>query len=182
MNFDKEVLIKKKITIGDMLILGFLFIISFACFSVVLNEGLDTNIGVLICGIMFGLLFLVLFPFLTFKRDYLKLNNQGISFKIPQGLYGKEIFIAWDKIDNIHINNKILTINQKQKNIQEDNYENNDIDDDELYEYEDCIYITTKKEGNIESQMYEIGIFLYNDYEKHIETIKKMWINSLNNE
>ena len=180
MNFDKEVIIKRKITIGDILILGVLFVISFASFYGVLNEGLDTNVGVLIVGIIFGLSFLIIFPYLTFKRDYMKLNAMGIYFRRAQGFtYGKETFIAWNKIDTIYIPNKILTINEKTKTIQEDNYEDNEADSEW---YENSTYISTKEENNINPEMYEIGSFLNNDYEKHIETIKKMWINSLNNE
>ena len=102
---DKEIMIKRKITIGDILILGVLFVISFACLDAVIEEGLDTNVGVLIVGLLFGILFLLIFPYCTFIRPYFKVNSKGVYAKIPKGFsYGKEQFYSWNRI--------VETINQ----------------------------------------------------------------------
>ena len=89
----EEIKIKRKLTIGDILILGALFIVSLACFSIIFDEGLNDNMGVLILGLILGIIFILLFPYCTFKRPYFKVNSDGVYARIPKGFtYGKEKF------------------------------------------------------------------------------------------
>ena len=99
MLFDKEIIIKRKITFGDIIVLGFLFIISFFCIYGFFYSDSDENIIVLLIGLIFGLLFISIFLYCTFKRPYFKVNSKGVYVKVPKGFsYGKEKLYSWNEI------------------------------------------------------------------------------------
>lgn len=183
----KEIIIKDKLHIGNIVLVVFLLIISIAGFSGYFGQNEEKSIGALLVGILFGLLFLLLFPYVTFKRDYLKINGQGISFKRSLGFtYGKETFIAWNRIEALIGPDIVVTINGKKFQENELNAESiskldkfngftSDDYEDEAEWLENSMYLSTKKENNLEPEIYEIGSMLGN-YKKDIETIKECWI------
>lgn len=194
MNGDGEVIIKNRInetTMGSICVLVFLGVISFVAFKGFLDQGSDAPVGLLVVGIICLILFLLVFPSLI-KRDYLKLNNQGISISRVQMSYvRKEELISWNRMDAIVGPDVVVTINEKEiqeselnaesiskldkfKGVTPDDYEG------EAEWLENGIYLFTKKDNNVQPEIYEIGSML-NNYKIDIETIKKMWINSLNN-
>lgn len=147
----KEITIKRKITISDILILCTLFIVSLSCFFCILDEGLDDNMGVLIVGVLFGILFILLCPYCTFKRPYFKVTSEGIYSKIPKGFtYGKEQFYSWDKIiENI---NQYNALNGLGNGLLE-------LNDDFMNTY---IYALRKFMDNIDKNM--CGVITFDDY------------------
>ena len=187
MKSNKEVIIKDKLHIGNIVLVVFLLIIPIAGFSGYFGQNEEKSIGALLVGILFGLLFLLLFPYVTFKRDYLKINGQGISFKRSLGFtYGKETFIAWNRIEALIGPDIVVTINGKKFQENELNAESiskldkfngftSDDYEDAAEWLENSMYLSTKKENNLEPEIYEIGSMLGN-YKKDIETIKECWI------
>lgn len=186
----KEIIMKDKIKIGDMILLIVFFIvlliISIAGFSAFFDSGEEKNIEVLFVGILFGLLFILLLPSLTFKRPYIRVNSNGVYFNELQGfqLYGKEIFIPWNRIDAIIYPNKVLSI--KNKEFQENELNARSLAtldkfkgitstdlEDEAYWLENGIYIVTKNERNYFPEIHAIAVSL------DVENIKKLWIDNV---
>ena len=106
-----------------------------------------------------------------------------VYFYIKVHLHLKFLFLGIESLIGSDI---VITINGKEIQENELNAESiskldkfngftHDDYEDEAEWLENGIYLSTKKENNIEPEMYEIGSFL-NDYKKDIETIKKMWI------
>lgn len=185
MKGDKGIIIRKKISISEIMIFIFVLIISIASFIGYFNSNEGKNIGMLFVGILFALISIVLFPYLTFKRPYLGLNSMGIYYRRPQGFtYGKETFIVWDKIEAFigpeKVNRKQIQEKLNFESISKLDKFNGFTPDDYEHEaewLENSIYIVTKKENDINPEIYEIGSLLdKKNYLKNMEIILKMWI------
>lgn len=176
-------------SVSDVIIFIILLVICIADLTNSFNSG-----GIPFLGILLGIIVIILFPYLTFKRPYFKANSLGIYFRVPKGfLYGKEIFIAWNKIDAIIWYDKVFTIHKNNNEIQENelNIESiSNLDNFEGYtqeEYEDNIewienglHILTKKTDDTNPEIHEFGAFFNNKYnEKNMETIKRLWIENV---
>lgn len=179
----KEIIIKNKIRISDILLLSALLIISIAGFSAFFDSSEEPNIGVLLVGILFGLIFILILPYCTFKRPYSKVNANGIYYNKLQGfqLYGKEIFIPWNKIDAIIYSNKVLSVKNKEVQENELNAESlakldmfkgaTEADYDDNAEWlENGEYIVTKNGSDCFPEIHGI------DGRLNVECIKKIWI------
>ena len=184
---NKEIIIRDKIHIVNIILLIALFIMSIIGFVVFFNANENKVIGMIIWEILFAGSFILLLPYLTFKRPYLKLKSNGIYYKRPHGfeLYGKEKLIAWNRIDAIIDSDSVFIIQEKEIQKSELNAESiskldkfNEISTEDFEAeaewLENGIYIVTKKEKDYEPEIYEIGSFLSNP-QSNIETIKKMW-------
>lgn len=190
MKLDEEIIIKDKIDIIGIIICVVFFVISIASFIGYFDSNEVKNVKLLFVGTLLGIIFILLIPYLTFKRPYLKINSMGIIIRRPQGFtYGKEIFIAWNSIDAILMIDKVLTINKNKKEIQEKELNAESISnldkfkgltqedyEDEAEWLENGIYISSKELKDVNPEIYPISTIIDNN---DIEIIKKIWINNI---
>jgi len=147
----EDILIKRKISVGDILILIFLFVLSLGCFSVIIDEGFTGNLGVLILGSILVFVFILIFPYITFMRPYFKVSSKGLYAKLPEGFgFGVEKFYTWDKIVN--------NINKFNESNRLD-YKKVELNDEFIKEY-----INTLKQFMKNADINFIGIVSYKGY------------------
>lgn len=171
----KELIIKNKIGIGNVTILIILLVVSIAAFSAFFES--SENIGLLILGILLGVFFVGLLPYMTFKRPYMKLNSKGIIYIESKGhnLYGREVIIPWNKIDSIIYFGKVFSIedmNIKESELNVDyfsifetvNKSTLNDDDDDTEWLRNGVFVVTKK--NNFQQIHDISGFIHKSYVK----------------
>ncbi len=115
MKDNEEIIIKRRINIGNIFILTVLFIMSSACIYGCFTE---ISFALVFIGVCFGAFFVILFLYMTFKRPYYRINSKGVYANFS-GYSKKEKFYSWERIVN-NINKNIARSSFKNDLVQLD--------------------------------------------------------------